>query len=276
MIITTARWDKYIKVLRQINDKAAAEMVAKVADIRQRVLANELTEDAGVKALIDYGFALATKYGEASAAVACEMYDALAELSGGSAPAAMPAATATYRETADAVRGALAFSRNESVMGAAVGRLVKMASADTMQQNALRDGAEWAWIPRGETCAYCIALASNGWQKASKGMLKDGHARHIHANCDCMFAIRLTPDIDVQGYRPDEYRRMYQDAPLDKWNTDSKGPASAEIPTSKNRINAMRREAYAENRERINEQKRSAYAKRRELESSAAEEINVD
>ena len=37
----------------------------------------------------------------------------------------------------------------------------------------------------------------------------------------------------------------------------------------------MRREFYAENKEEINAQKRSAYEKRQELNSSAAEEVDV-
>jgi uncharacterized protein VirK/YbjX len=65
----------------------------------------------------------------------------------------------------------------------------------------------------------------------------------------------------VEGYRPQEYLDMYQDA-------------DGNTPTQ--RINAMRREFYAENKEVINAQKRSAYAKRMERNSSAAEEINVD
>ena len=52
-------------------------------------------------------------------------------------------------------------------------------------KNAVRDGAEWAWVPHGDTCPFCITLASNGWQKASRKVLKGGHAEHIHANCDC-------------------------------------------------------------------------------------------
>ena len=49
----------------------------------------------------------------------------------------------------------------------------------------------------------------------------------------------------------------------------------ADGSTPNERINAMRRDAYAQNRELINEQKRSAYAKRKERESSEAEEIKV-
>jgi hypothetical protein len=146
------------------------------------------------------------------------------------------------------------------MMANAIGRLVKQTGADTTLKNALRDGAEFAWIPSGDTCAFCITLASRGWQKASKAAIKGGHAEHIHANCDCTYAIRFDSSTNVRGYDPDKYREMYDDA-------DGSSP--------KPKINAMRREFYAENKEEINEQKRSAYEKRQELNSSAAEETDV-
>ena len=65
-----------------------------------------------------------------------------------------------------------------------VSRMVKQAGADTTQKNAIRDGAEWAWVPHGDACPFCRMLASNGWQIASKNLLKKGHAQHIHANAD--------------------------------------------------------------------------------------------
>ena len=175
-------------------------------------------------------------------------------------PIAVPAETATIAETAKAINGTLKTGNPEIVAGA-VGRLVKLAGVDTMQQNAIRDGAEWAWIPRGDTCAFCITLASNGWQKASRKALKGGHAEHVHANCDCTYAIRFNDGLDVEGYEPRKYLEMY---------------SKAEGNTPQQRINSMRREFYNENKEIINEQKRSAYAKRIERNSSAAEEINVD
>jgi uncharacterized protein VirK/YbjX len=51
---------------------------------------------------------------------------------------------------------------------------------------------------------------------------------------------------------------------------------NADGSTPNERINSMRRDAYAQNRDKINEQKRDAYAKRQERESSAATEINDD
>ena len=52
-------------------------------------------------------------------------------------------------------------------------------------------------------------LASNGWQKASKKALKGGHAEHIHANCDCTYAIRFDGKSNVAGYDPDALYEKY-------------------------------------------------------------------
>ena len=253
MQISRRTWNNYIAILRQINDQAGAEMFAFLE-------ANDWRSDRITRqACIDFGYALATKYGEAAGAVACEMYDLIAQTAANILPAAEPAATATYAETAKAVNGTMKTGNNE-VIASSISRLVKMAGVDTTMHNAIRDHAEWAWIPSGDTCSFCITLASRGWQPASKAQLKGNHAEHIHANCDCTFAIRFNGDTDVEGYDPSEYKKMYDDA---------------EGSSSKAKINAMRREAYAENSEKINEQKRSAYAKRMERESSEAEEIDV-
>ena len=144
-------------------------------------IANHGTDDA--RALIAYANALVTKYGEGSAELACKMYDALAAASNVSVPAAVPAATAEYGEVARMVNATK--NRNPANLPNGVSRLVKRAGGDTTLHNAIRDGAEWAWVPHGDTCPFCVMLASNGWQRVSKKLLKGGHAEHIHANCDC-------------------------------------------------------------------------------------------
>lgn len=241
MQIPSKAWDKYIARLRKMSDTAARLMLEKLADIDLDALDYNMRRE-----LIEYAYALATKYGEGAGALASEMYDALAELSDASVPAALPADTATYAEVAKAVNGTIK-SRNAEIISAAVGRQVKMVGVDTMMQNALRDGAEWAWIPRGDTCAFCIALASRGWQRASKAAIKDGHAEHVHANCDCTYAVRFSHDLDVEGYDPSAYYKMYY--------RDGKG-------SSDDKIRALRRRIYAENADEINAQKRQAYALR--------------
>lgn len=190
-------------------------------------------------ALIAYAHALVTKYGEGSAELACQMYDALAAAARAGVPAAEPAQTAAYSEVARMVQ-ATKVSLPQIQQG--VSRLVKRAGADTTLKNALRDGAEWAWVPQGDTCAFCLTLASRGWQKASQAAIKGGHAEHIHANCDCEYAIRFDGRSTVAGYDPDKYLRQYRAAGSD--------------------VNALRRVEYAKNKERINAQKRAAYALR--------------
>ncbi len=220
--------------------------------INGRPALSEAVVPIGAGNTVDYAYALATKYGEASASLACEMYDSLAAAQGVMLPPAEPAATATYQETAKAIIGTEKNRRNS--VPQTVGRLVKQAGADTMLKNAARDGAEWAWIPRGDTCAFCIMLASNGWQRASKKAIKKGHAEHIHANCDCTYAVRFDPSSDVAGYEPEKYLEMYESASSGDWRAKRDAMQAA--------INSRHREAY-------NERKRAEYAARRERAGKA-------
>lgn len=260
MIIKYKAWRRYISVLKQLNNKAAEDMIKYL----QQMNVNNVTGGFALtpqqrKQLIDYSYAVATKYGEGAAAAACEMYDAIAFLQNAPVPAAMPAETATYGEVAKAVNGT--WKQNPQIVPSAVGRLVKMAGADTTLQNALRDGAEFAWIPSGDTCAFCIMLASRGWQRASKKAIKNGHAEHIHSNCDCTYAIRFNSNLEVEGYDPAKYEEMYYEADGATW---------------RGKVESMRRDFYQENKDKINAQKRDAYQRRKLLNDSAAEEINVD
>ncbi len=230
MQITAKTWNEYITRLSRLNQKAGQLM--------RQYIDTHGTGDAD--ALITYAAALVTKYGEGSAELACQMYDALAEAANAGVPAAEPAVPADYGEVARMMNATK--NQNPANLPNGVSRLVKRAGADTTLKNAVRDGAEWAWVPHGDTCPFCITLASNGWQKASSKVLKGGHANHIHANCDCEFAIRFDHKTTVAGYDPDKYLAQYNAAGGD--------------------INKMRRVNYAANKERINAQKRAAYAVR--------------
>ena len=231
MQITANAWNEYITRLSRLNRKAGQLM--------REYIGSHGTENTAD--LIAYAYGLVTKYGEGSAELACQMYDALAEAANAGVPAAEPAIPADYGEVARMVNATK--NQNPANLPNGVSRLVKRAGADTTLKNAVRDGAEWAWVPHGDTCPFCITLASNGWQKASSKVLKGGHADHIHANCDCEFAIRFDHNTTVAGYDPEKYLKQYRDAGGD--------------------INKMRRVNYAANKERINAQKRAAYAARR-------------
>lgn len=241
MQITANAWNEYITRLSRLNQKAGQLMREYIGSH-----GTESTDD-----LIAYAYGLVTKYGEGSAELACQMYDALAEAANAGVPAAEPAEPADYGEVARMVNATK--NQNPANLPNGVSRLVKRAGADTTLKNAVRDGAEWAWVPHGDTCPFCITLASNGWQKASSKVLKGGHAEHIHANCDCEFAIRFDHNTTVAGYDPEKYLAQYNAAGGD--------------------INKMRRVNYAANKERINAQKRAAYAARKGYTNQAASAI---
>ena len=227
MEISLKDWTYFRDRLRRLSDKATEEMM-------KWVQANGGYANIPRNDIVAYAYALATKYGEASASLAADMYDTVALLSKVPVPEAIVAETAQIGDVGKAINGALKYSEDLEYVSSVVGRLVKQVSQDTTLQNALRDGAEFAWIPAGETCAFCLTLASRGWQSASKNAIKNGHAEHIHANCDCCYAIRFNENTNVAGYHPEEYLKMYQDA-------DGRTPTE--------RINAMRREAYAKDKE---------------------------
>lgn len=236
MYISTKDWDNYIKQLSALDSKAG-EL------IREWI---EKNGTADREALISYAYGVITKYGEGSAALAAEMYDAIAEASERYLPAAEVADTPTFNEVAKAINGTLKQSQNPNSLSNTVSRLVKQTGADTTLKNAMRDRAQFAWVPKGDTCAFCITLASRGWQNISNKALKNGHAEHIHANCDCTYAIRFDEKSGVSGYDPQVYKDMYY---------------GAEGSTPNERINSLRRMHYEQNKDAINKRKRELYRK---------------
>lgn len=244
MQISENDWIKYKNKLASISDKAADEMV-------QWLQSKGGYQNVSRSDLIDYAYALSTKYGEASASLSALMYDEIAEKSGVVVPSAEVADTATYSEVAKAVNGVTKKLTTDKQVGSVVGRTVKQAGADTTLKNAERDGAQFAWIPSGDTCVYCLAIAANGWQYASKSSLKNGHAEHIHANCDCTYAVSFDGKSTVKGYSAEKYKAVFENAEGDNWNE---------------KINSVRRIQYQKNKDKINAQKRANYAEKSEEE----------
>lgn len=243
MRITSSAWGDFVAALYKVDTAATLEMWEYLDRTGWKF-------GDGTKPLIRAAYAISNKYGEAASALACEMYDAVARAQKAHVPPAEPAPPPTYADAAKAINGTVKTKSIDTIVHS-VGRLVKRTGVDTTMQNAIRDGAEWAWVPQGDTCAFCMTLASRGWQRASRAALKGGHAEHIHDNCDCTYAIRFDGKSGVEGYDPDRYLQMYEDA--DGSNSEDK-------------INAMRRDLYQKNKDKINAQKREAYARRKETE----------
>ena len=232
MKISEKNWIAYRDKLAAINSKAATEMQAFI----------DANGFGNFDEIIDYAYSLTSKYGEAAAELACQMYDSIAAVQNAKVKSAEPAETSNYGNVKSAVNSA---SHTTNGIPAAVGKLVKQAGADTMLRNAKRDGAEFAWIPSGDSCAFCRMLASQGWQKAGKSTVS--RAAHIHSHCRCEYAVRFDGKSQVEGYDPDTYYGEYKNADGTKW---------------RDKIKAMERSDYAKNADVINARKRAEYAAR--------------
>ena len=246
MIVTARAINAYREKLHAISEKAAEE-------VQKYMLEHAFNVD---DEFLDFVDEIVVKYGEAAGALSAEFYDNLADYwneqnnrSGDVQPAEI-ADLPTEDEVAKTVYGTL--KESDRKIPGAISRLVKRTAEDTTLKNAIRDGADFAWIPAGDTCPFCMMLASRGWQRASKKALKNGHAEHIHANCNCTYAVRFGDDMKYPSYNPDIYMEMYESAEGDTWEE---------------KLNSMRRAEYAENRETIRAQKREAYARVTEFRS---------
>ena len=249
--ITQAQWKRYITRLRQLNEKAEEEFKKYVSD-------NLGYANIERQNLIDTAYAIANKYGESSAALSAEMYDAIAELSGANVPAAVPAEI-SYHDVAKTVNGTIKNTGSEKELARNVSLLVKKAGTDTTLSNAYRDGpkgkgskrkhsgAQVAWVPTGDTCSFCLLLASKGWVNQTDWGSKN-HKDHIHANCDCTYAVRFDNKSSVEGYDPDKYKEIYENAEGETRNEKFKSLSRAYRERNKERINFQKREAYADDK----------------------------
>lgn len=139
-----------------------------------------------------------------------------------------------------------------------LGSSFAVSSNLTQRQRAarVRQGLEMAWVPSGDTCAFCIALASRGWQAARQERMGD-YAEHVHGHCDCELVFRTDSSMEVEGYDPQAYRDIY-------YNEDILPPEyqGADSVPWRERVNAIRRNQYAQPEigDRIREQHREQYA----------------
>jgi len=259
MIIPKKDWLSYINRLSKLNSEAANA-------VKQYVEAGGWSE---IDDIVAYAYGVEKYYGEGAAALAAEMFDAVAEASGVYAEPAIMAETASYGDVAKTVKGVLKTSQNVNELAGAVSRLVKKAGADTTVQNVNRynrkygkkrhTGAQFAWVPVGDTCPFCLMLASNGWQNQTRG--GENHAEHIHSNCDCNYSVRFDDHSGVAGYDPEQYQEMFADVEGRTWDE---------------KVNAMRRQQYEQNKDKINAQKRAAYAERTEKGVSKAKSMSYN
>lgn len=70
----------------------------------------------------------------------------------------------------------------------------------------------WARVPIGDTCAWCIMLASQGAWYVSEESALGKEAGHYHDSCDCVAVYHADPDSIPNYSNLMQYKQMYYDA----------------------------------------------------------------
>lgn len=237
MMISARDWANYANRLSKLSSTASQQALAYIQQ--------HGVDDVG--AFYEFATALAGKYGEGAAAIACDMYDAIAALQGMILPAAAPAQMPTLEEITNVIGRALETA--PSTAPAEIGKLVKKSATRTMRKNAARDGAKMALIASGDGCPYCKMIASRGWSDARSD---SSFEAHLHGNCRCEYAVRFNDKLGVEGYDPEGIKKEFADTGASGW---------------KDRIKIVRRQYREDNKDKINAQKRVAYARKKETDN---------
>ena len=88
-------------------------------------------------------------------------------------------------------------------------------------------GGKWARVPVGDTCAWCLLLASQGAWYISEESALGKHAGHYHDGCDCVAVYHADAE-SIAGYSAlESYKAAYYDAEnLVQANADPTNPYS--------------------------------------------------
>lgn len=180
---------------------------------------------------------------EVSAQAAADFYDVAREMVVGKPMGAAAISGWDPGESDQAVRAAVELileGKGEDAFDETVSEhvdaMVRRSANVCVAENATADPKEtrWAWVPAGgETCGFCLMLASRGFE-----VRKASQAKHAHPNCRC----RLVPqwgDESYEGYDPDECEDMWK-------NPD-------DHPDLQDARKARRRELYAQKKEAAGE-----------------------
>lgn len=217
--------------------------------------------------ILDATYKITQAYGLAASTLAANKYDqdvALAEKQGFLKPGQIKEAEVWdplgYGSIARAINGTLKNDSKEKLPDT-IERMVKRFAEDTTLMNARRDGAEYAWIPAGDTCVFCLSLASNGWQRASKSTAEGNHADHIHPHCDCTFSVRFSKDTNVKGYHPEAIKARIEACEGDTWE-EKLNSLRRELYTKKNNLKMYRKEDNSGVYKRFSEQLSKKHVRR--------------
>lgn len=197
---------------------------SRVSKELQQAAVNEFMEyvheGMTVDELVDAATNVATKFQRLGCELGAQWYDLCSELAGLNVERAYVedmdpdgiaerASAAAGRATPDNPLASFnAFLQDE------INRSIRETGSANLWRDYERGMApgRWARVPVGDTCAFCLMLASQGaWYLSEKSALGE-EAGHYHRNCDCIAVYHADPE-SIAGYRSlERYKKMYYHA----------------------------------------------------------------
>lgn len=156
--------------------------------------------------LVSQAQTLAKHYGDAAVGLAAEFFEAATGLT----------TRVPDYDLSDAVEGSARWAAGDLFAGnpadaqkkfrGAMQRHAKQPGRDLLYDNADRRGVTFARIPVGDTCSWCLMLASRGFIYTSAR--NAGEARRFHDWDDCIILPSTSKDIPVE-YDPEKLYEIY-------------------------------------------------------------------
>lgn len=174
--------------------------------------------------VIDAAATVAAKYSYLGCELGAQWYDLCSELAGVDAePAELP------EMDDEAIKGRTrnAFEKSQqptvqAIFNDFMQNVINDSIRTTGSANLWRDyergiaGGRWCRVPVGDTCAWCMMLASQGAWYLSEESALGASPDHYHEGCDCKAVYHADAE-SIQGYSDlAKYKKMYYNADNDR------------------------------------------------------------
>lgn len=182
---------------------------------------SDLDDDMTRDEVVELAVRVAEKYSYLGCELGAQWYDLCSELAGLDVD---PAELAEVDPDELASRADSAYGRAHDsslvadVLNYYLQNQIENSIRRTGDANLWRDyergmaGGKWARVPVGETCAWCLMLASQGAWYLSEETAKGIDPGHYHDGCDCVAVYHADPE-SISGYANlTKYKEMYYDA----------------------------------------------------------------
>lgn len=179
----------------------------------------EISPGMSYEAVIDVAVTVAEKFAFLGAELGAQWYDLCTQLAGVDAePAELQQSDQdTLRAKAEATvsKSQETFGKTfEYYMQNVINDSIRLTGGANLRRDYNRGlvPGKWARVPVGETCAWCLMLASQGaWYLSEESAIGDGD--HYHNGCNCKAVYHADAE-SIKGYSGQlgRYKAMYYDA----------------------------------------------------------------